>query len=330
MKSLLLPLSILLAVQLLLSVVLSAFQTDMSSFTPEEDFIALSLEDLDEILITVREDKTPERSLILKKESDIWILPDYYRFPVSGKKLRMLQEQLFQLKKPYPVGSTKLAANQFEVSEKTFQTRVEFKQDGKVVETLYLGTSPSFKKVHARTQSDERTYAISFSNYELKAKDNAWLNREYLHLPPTKIQKIEFRDISLERSQVDAVWQLGNLNPDKEELDLGAANSLINDLTKINFLDILGQEVKKEYNLSKPALSYSISLFNGSKIQYEYGKVKGETYYVLRVSDEPNLFKISGYQVDKIKDVSSSALIEEKNESIAKEAAHKGNAGMAE
>lgn len=312
MKSLVFPLTLLLGIQIVFGLMLTGSHDEMAAFQAEERLLDLSLEDIDEVLITVREEGQPERVLTLQKESDIWILPDYFAFPVSGKKLSVLQEKLFQIKKPYPVGSTELAAKQFEVSDKTFQTRVELRNEGKIIETLYLGTSPSFKKIHIRKKDELQTYAIPFSSYELRAKENAWLNREYLHLQAPDIKSITFHDFTLERDQSDSVLRPQGINAASEQAARSTIDDFVKNISTLSFLDVLGEEEKDEYNLTKPAHTLRVALNDGTELRYDFGDVKDETHYVLRLSGEERLLKIAGYQVDKIKDVTRADLIEAK------------------
>lgn len=312
MKSLIFPLTLLLGIQIVLGMILTGSHDEMAAFQAEERFLDLSLEDIDEVRITVREEGQSERVLALRKESDVWILPEYYSFPVSGKKLSVLQEKLFQMKKPYPVGSTGLAAKQFEVSDETFQTRVELKKEGDVIETLYLGTSPSFKKIHIRKKDELQTYAMPFSSYELRAKENAWLNREFLHLPPSDIKSITFHDFTLKRNESDSTLVPLSIDADSEQPARSAIDDFVKNITTLSFLDVLGEEVKDEYNLTKPAHTLLVTLNDGTEIRYDFGDVKDETHYVLRLSGEERLLKIAGYQVDKIKDVTRADLIEAK------------------
>ncbi|MGA1191178.1 MAG: DUF4340 domain-containing protein [Bdellovibrionota bacterium] len=312
MKSLVFPLTLLLGIQIFFGLILTSSHDEMAAFQAEDPLLDLSLEDIDEVLITVREEGQSERVLTLRKESDIWILPDYYAFPVSGKKLSVLQEKLFQIKKPYPVGSTELAAKQFEVSDKTFQTRVELKKEGDIIETLYLGTSPSFKKIHLRRKDELQTYAIPFSSYELRAKENAWLNREYLHLQPSDIKSITFHDFTLERDESSSMLLPQGMDASSEQAARSTIDDFVKNITTLSFLDVLGEEVKDEYNLTKPAHTLRVALNDGTEVRYDFGDVKDETHYVLRLSGEERLLKIAGYQVDKIKDVTRADLIEAK------------------
>ncbi len=312
MKSLIFPLTLLLGIQIVFGLMLTGSHDEMAAFQAEERLLDLSLEDIDEVLITVREEDQPERVLTLQKEADIWILPDYFAFPISGKKLSVLQEKLFQVKKPYPVGSTELAAKQFEVSDKTFQTRVELKKEGDIIETLYLGTSPSFKKIHIRKKDELQTYAIPFSSYELRAKENAWLNREYLHLQPSDIKSITFHDFTLQRDESDSVLRPQDIDTASEQPARSTIDDFVQNISTLSFLDVLGEEVKDEYNLTKPAHILRVELNDGTELRYDFGDVKDETHYVLRLSGEERLLKIAGYQVDKIKDVTRANLIEAK------------------
>ena len=66
----------------------------------------------------------------------------------------------------WPVATSESAMKRFEVVEEAHQRHIVVSAGEETLADIYLGTSPTFGKVHARHASGGPVYAISFSNYE--------------------------------------------------------------------------------------------------------------------------------------------------------------------
>ena len=309
MRSTIRLLTIILIVQVAVSVFTFTSDDTLATFKAEEPLVNLSLEQLSKIQITVREKDAEDRVLTLEKTDGEWILPDYFSFPVASKKLDTFRDKLFTLKKPFPVGSTASAAKQFEVSEEKFQTKVEFLNGEKVVDTLYLGSSPSFKKVHISTQEDPLSYSVGYSGFELRAKEKSWIDKSYLNTDRTEVKSIQLADYSLEQAEDGKAFTLSDLNSETEEVNTSKMSTLVKAITEPTFLDILGTEAKEEYGLSAPELEYTVTTSDDSSKTYKYGKVGEQSHYALQVSGDDKIFKVSSFQVEKIKDATRDSLV---------------------
>ncbi|MCB0329238.1 MAG: DUF4340 domain-containing protein [Bdellovibrionales bacterium] len=313
MKSNVKILAIVLLAQILASVLLLTGGERLEAFKAEEPLLNLSLDDLTTINITVHEKDQPERIESLTKDDGNWVIASHFSFPVSEEKLDVFRNVLFNVKRPYPVGSSASAAKRFEVSDDSFQTKVEFKNGEKVLDTLYVGSSPAFKKAHVRTKGSDFSYAIDFSSFELRGKGNTWINRDYVKIDRESVQGIEYKDILLKRNSETDTLTLDGLADDEQIVD-SEFSTLVSATTQMSFLDVLGTEEKEEYNLKEPALVFSVTLKDGTKSTYSLGEVKEETHFVLKVSNKPFYLKVAGFQVNKFKDTTRASLVEKKEE----------------
>ena len=69
------------------------------------------------------------------------------------------------------------SAERFEVSQNNFQRRVRLHAGDKLLAEFYLGTSPGFRKVHARLSDRAEIYSIELLNYEVTANVDSWLDK---------------------------------------------------------------------------------------------------------------------------------------------------------
>ena len=88
------------------------------------------------------------------------------------------------------MATTQSAAKRFEVTDSNFQKHISIFSGEDLLASVYLGTSPSFRKVHARQTDDSDIYAIEFSNYEAGTSASSWLDKELLQTSGT-IKELE-------------------------------------------------------------------------------------------------------------------------------------------
>ena len=80
----------------------------------------------------------------------------------------------------WPVANTASTRERFEVTEESHQRHVVVKTGEDVLADIYLGTSPGYRKTHARRAGEDEIYAIRFSNYEAGVKAADWIDRSLL------------------------------------------------------------------------------------------------------------------------------------------------------
>ncbi|MCI5065305.1 DUF4340 domain-containing protein [bacterium] len=324
MKSTIRLLSILLVVQIVAALFSFSSDEELAVFTSETPLSEVTLQEVDAITITVQQgDEEENRELRLAKKEGKWLLPDYYNFPAARDKVDALQSDLLSIKIPYPAGSTEQAAKQFEVGEDNFKTRVTLLQGEKPLEEIYLGSSPAFKKVYARKSNSDTSYALAYNAVELQGKERSWIDRTYLELQPEEVAQIVFSDVTLNRDPASGDIVIEGITeqeqPKKDEI-----GKLFQEALKVSYLDVLGTEAEEGYNLTTPAFQYTVKTTDEREQTFAFGKPEEETHYVLQVSGEPYFFKVSGFQAEKMKDVTRNSLIEEtpeEEEEVAEESA---------
>ncbi len=118
--------------------------------------------------------------LKLQRTEAGWTLPDSQGLPVDGEKVSQLLDKLIAASAPWPVATSSESAKRFEVAADKFQREIQLLEHDKVVGDLYFGTSPGFKKVHARNADSDDVYAVAFANYEATARADDWLDKALL------------------------------------------------------------------------------------------------------------------------------------------------------
>ena len=114
----------------------------------------------------------------LAKKDDAWQLPE--GLPADGAKVDGVIEKLADAAGGWPVATSASVHERFELTEDNHQRRVKLSAGGDTVADIYLGTSPGYRKTHARRADDDDIYAITFANYEAGMKESDWLDKSLL------------------------------------------------------------------------------------------------------------------------------------------------------
>lgn len=304
-------LAVLLAAQLVLAVGMSYTGPNLTAQRPDTPLLDLGERTVDRLTIEGSDDQ----QLVLARRGEDWVLPETGDFPADSKKVDHLLERLKGLKRGLPVATSEPAMKRFKVSEDAFERRVMLAQGDETLATLYFGTSPGMRRVHARTDADDAVYAAEFGLYDAPVKPEDWENKSVLQIPRGEIETLSLSAFTLSRlpgtgsgaaseegdkQQGDqATWTVDAL-AEGETVNQANAEALAERLAGLNIGAVLGLEAKPEYGLEAPALVLSLRRQGGEAIEYRLGKRDTENDYVLKVSSRPEYFRLPGYTGDAL------------------------------
>ncbi len=292
---------VILIVQLLLTVIVFS-SNDSNNFTQSsENLMTVKLDTVDTITITNAE----KQQLNLHKVGKQWLLPDYFNVAVDTEKFDRTSQNLLAMKTSWPAATSEDAAPRFEVADDKYQTRITFKQQNNIIETLYLGKSPSFRKVHVRRADDKEIYNISFNTYELSTQYKDWMAKDLLKLDAATLTRV--KTTNLELTHKDSKWQLENLK-DNEQTNSDSSSNLINKLSNLVYTEIMGITELQEYGLNKADFTIELTQQAGTIVKLTFAKSQGDDY-IGKSSAHPYYFKISQYSLQPIIDITREQLI---------------------
>jgi len=300
-------LSAVLVLQIGLAAALAFAGRSSGAFRSDEKLLGLDLASLDEIVIQDQGDP----ALVLRRRGTTWILPDHFGFPASASKVDRLAGTLFGIRKSWPVGTTEVAAKRFEVTDEDFERKITFRKGQADAGTLLIGTSPAFKKVHARLAGEAPIYDIDFSAYEASVKPQDWEDKDLLAVDPDEVERVEMDGIHLIRDgDALTVSDLGQA----QETDPSGVSALLSKLSRPAFLDVLGTEDKPEYRQDKPVLTYTLEMKSGEAVDYTYSQPEDGDDFILKTSSRPEYFEASKYAVQGLQEFTRDKLVREKKE----------------
>jgi hypothetical protein len=248
--------------------------------------------DVDRVIIS-DEDST----VLLTRGDDGWRMPEYHGLPVEAARIERAVAQLPGLPRGWPVADTANAAERFEVAEQAFQRRVEYFQGDDPAGTLYIGTSPGFRKVHARIADSDAIYAVDYNSFDLPAEASDWLDKRLLQLDD--VTAVTGLDYTLSREGDD--WRgEGDTAPDTETVD-----ELVNALAGLRVTgaaDIATAAILEEMD-APPTLTVQ-----AGDQQFEYRLYEMEDERFIHRSDIAVYFALSGMDYDRLNEVSAASL----------------------
>jgi len=142
-----------------------------------DPLVTFDFDTVNEIRVSGNEDEL----ISLALEAGVWTMPG--ALPVDASRIESLNEVFVGGRWAWPVASTSDAARRFEVTEGNFQRRIALFADGNEVATLFLGTSPGFRRIHAREADSENIYSIELATYDLPLAADDWLDKSLIEAP---------------------------------------------------------------------------------------------------------------------------------------------------
>lgn len=200
-----------------------------------------------------------EGTVDLTKAGDAWQLPE--GLPADGSKVERVLEKLSDAAGGWPVASKASTAERFEVTEDSHQRHVTLKTGGETLADFYLGTSPGYRKAHARHADDDDIYAITFSNYEAGVKESDWLDKSLLR-PDGALTGVERIDGFALTKADDGVWA----SPDGAELDQGKAETFAGRFSGLSVIGVsdlaLPEAPKMTFALTDESGTQTLRIFH--------------------------------------------------------------------
>jgi len=230
----------------------------------------------------------------LSKVDGHWQLPDYYKLPANQAAVEKMLTTLATTKSGWPVATTAAGIKRFEVGNDDYQTRVTLANGDKTLETLYLGTSPGFRQLHLRRDSEDKVYTVKLNSYDFPLKDNDWFDKTLLQ-PQSDIAELQGPDFTVDRQGDE--WKLAS---GTDEVQKAEIEKLVNTVAHL--------DVQYAADTKAGDKSYALTVKTGDhKLQYKFFN-DGDNYFVSRDGYDES-FKISKSDYEKITGETATQLV---------------------
>ena len=225
----------------------------------------------------------------LTKASNHWALQEQGGLPADSARIENLLEQLTSTDPGWPVAHTLPARQRFQVAPYHFRRRIELWAQGEIISSVFLGTSPGFRKVHARNEAQDEIYSISLNLYETSSRADQWLDRGLLQVRgPLRITSDGYR---LDRNGGNWHTEDGD-TPDPRELE-----ALLAALRSLQVTGLASEEAWDALAFAEAAVILQVESLTGTVSLELYAL--GEQHYVSS-SEFERPFKLSAYSFDQL------------------------------
>lgn len=207
---------------------------------------------------------TLDESVQLNRGGDGWQVGDE-ALPADSAKIGEVLDKLANVAATWPVATSSDSAVRFEVTEANFQRRLVLESVDGVVADLMLGTSPGYRRVHARADGADEVYSVDLSNYEVPVDTDQWLDKTLLGAtgPITGLQL----EASWQLANTDEGWLVDDTAGDPEAADQEAASQLIDRFGDLRVLGIVepAGESKGTFIVNDEAGEHRLQLFHDAE-----------------------------------------------------------------
>ena len=236
-------------------------------------------------------------SVVLQRRGEHWMLPALAGLPANPERVENALQKLIGEDPGWTVAHTLAARQRFQVASYHFRRKVDLYSLGQLEGTVYLGTSPGFRKVHARNDASDAIYSLDLNLYDLPVDPGKWLEPSLLQVrAPIEVTADGY---SLQR--VDGQWRLGTGElPDQRELQ-----ALLDALRNLQVLGVATDEAQATVTETEAELILEIiGLARRTRLALFR---EGDMHYVSS-SEYPYLFRISAYDFDRLTGIDSFLL----------------------
>jgi hypothetical protein len=240
---------------------------------------------------------TQGTSLQLQRVGDQWLLPALNSLPADAQRVNRLLQQLTNQDPGWSVAHSLAARQRFQVAHYHFRRKLVLSALERTVATVFLGTSPGFRKVHARSDDADNIYTLDLNLFDLPVEPGKWLDSRLLQVRTP--MAITADGYSLRRNADE--WRLGSgAAPDQRELQ-----ALLDALRNLQVQDIAAAEIEAALAGKEAALILQVEALAGTVTLQLFAH---QQQHFIRSSEYPYLFRISTYEFDQLTGIDSFLL----------------------
>jgi hypothetical protein len=238
-----------------------------------------------------------DNEAILIRAGQQWLLPDRENLPADARKIDALLQDLTNQSAIWPVARSSTARQRFEVADYYYQKRLKLFSAGDSLGVLYLGTSPGFRKVHARNADHDAIFSIHLNVFDVPANSAAWLDPKLLQVRvPLRIDS-DLYNIYLENGD----WKSATGGqPDPEEVD-----ALLSALKDLRVDGIAGDDLQRDLSEVEDELILNVQSLAG-EVTLKVITLKGKHY--IYSSEFPLFFTLSTYDFNRLTGVNAARI----------------------
>lgn len=235
-----------------------------------------------------------------------WIFEDRPEVALDTDRLTELVASVTSLPPALPVATSERSRAQLDVADDDFQRRVQLFAGEERLLSLFVGTSPGYRKAHVRHEGEDAIVAAPLSVHTLPVDRDDWIDATALALPEVALADVESikTDAWTLTQHNDTTWQLDRtdgVSTDASDTDTWqtSAETLVNALTSLRVIGLAPDDVTGELDetgdaVVEPEVSHTlrVTLADGEPVEFSFAKLTDDRYRVTR-NDHPVAYLVS-------------------------------------
>jgi len=209
--------------------------------------------------------------------------------PADAQRIADAIETLAGGNAGWPVATSEGSQARFEVTADAFQRRVRFDGASGELAVLYIGTSPGFRRVHARKDGDDAVFSVDFGVHELPMDPGDWLDKQLFN--SDGITRVRFPEGAELVSGADGVWTL-----DGQAVDEAATADYVDRIQRLSVLGFF--ESDGDEGLEDPVVLQVRDDQGEHQLTFSFDSENDQ--YVLKSDRHPGEFTVASYLAEQI------------------------------
>lgn len=239
-----------------------------------------------------------DNETVIARRGEYWVLPELLDLPADADKVNSMLA-ILATDHLWPVAVSTAARQRFQVAEYLYQRKLVIAAANGDETVVYLGTSPGFRKVHARNEARDEVLSIPLNVHDVPAFPGAWLDPRLLQVrTPVGIDGDSY---SLRFENGGWVSGFGG-TPNPAEVE-----ALLDTLRTLHVEGVASVDMHRELMNAEAALELRVRGLAGTVTLELFAA--DDRYFVLS-SEYPLFFRLSRYDFDRLTGVDFSRMSE--------------------
>lgn len=242
----------------------------------------------------------------LERSDSGWKVEDS---PAATDKVSDLLERLARLDSAWPVGTTGEARERFAVTEDGYRKKLSLERGEEEPLVLFLGTSPGFKRLHARRADDDAVFSIPLSDFDIPVAADDWIDKALLSASGeiVRLKREGAYEVALvagssgEGNSAPRSWSLGALGagPLQEALGVADPEAVALTLGRFKGLRVSG---RSDLDTSGGATDrFVLETDLGEELRYALYEDSEQNRFALTREGVTGAYEIAGYLAEQLR-----------------------------